>query len=445
MASASPCKSRNPIALGNFFCFLALTATAFLSLPTLASTNNFDLANKALSLDATITAAPDPSLVNLRLYPRQTATGSTGLGTSATPEGRDACSALYSVYSWCSTSGFTNLAGTSALASCACYYNKSYVPQIFDGLATSCYDYIRSIRPEATEGVAQYLNVCYLAGDISKSATIGSLACNTLASVLNSCGARTPKSSDYVFSGSSSLADCACYNSRTKFAPDGFDHLASACYTYAQNQAGQGDQISTLLDFCGTVGDVRLSASQALKQCQLFDDQYGACESAYSGGKFGTLTASLQASCLCYGARASWVPGIIDGAAKTCVGYLSTANPARAKSLVAYADGFCEGFGNLRSSTSTSAEPEITTTLPPSTIATSINSSTTESVSTAAPSRTQSTESSEASSGTSIGTSLPIPTGTGLGVNAGPCLTTSSLYILTAVILSILTTLFADL
>ncbi|KAK6513579.1 hypothetical protein TWF506_008018 [Arthrobotrys conoides] len=425
--------SQNPIALGNFL-FLLLTVTTFLSPPTFASTNNIQrLANNAVNLDATITAAPDPNLVNLRLYPRQ-----TGSSTTATPEGRDACSALYSVYSWCSTSGFTNLAGTSALASCACYYNKSYVPQIFDGLATSCYDYIRSIRPEATAGVAQYLNVCYLAGDISKSATIGSLACNTLASVLNSCGARTVKSSDYVFSGSSSLADCACYTSRTKFAPDGFDHLASACYTYAQNQAGQGGQISTLLDFCNTVGDVRLSASQALKQCQLFEDQYGSCKSAYSGGKFGTLTASLQASCLCYDTRATWVPGIIDGAAKTCVGYLSTADPARARSFTAYADGFCQGFGNLRSSTSTSAEPESTTTLPPSTIATSINSTTTESVSTVAPSRTRSTEPSETSGETSSVTSLPIPTGTGLGVNAGSRFTIPKLQILSALILSIL-------
>ncbi|RVD88944.1 uncharacterized protein DFL_003108 [Arthrobotrys flagrans] len=432
------CRTRNPIAFGNILSFL-VTATAFLSPPTFASTTiqQHRLANPAVNLDATITAAPDPNLVNLRLYPRQTGS-STG---TASPQGRDACSALYSVYSWCSTSGFTNLAGTSALASCACYYNKEYVPQIFDGLATSCYDYIRSIRPEATAGVAQYLNVCYLAGDISKSATIGSLACNSLASVLNSCGARTPKSSDYTFSGSSSLADCVCYASRTKFAPDGFDHLASACYTYAQNQAGQGGQLSTLVDFCNTVGDVRLSASQALKQCQLFEDQYGACESAYSGGAFSTLTASLQASCLCYGAKATWVPGIIDGAVKTCVGYLSSADPARARSLAAYADGFCEGFGNLRSSTSTtssstSAEPESTTTLPPSTIATAINS-TTEPVPTVAPSRTQSTE----PSGTSSETSLPIPTGTGLGVNAGSQLTVSSLQILTALLLSIIISL----
>ncbi|KAK6352081.1 hypothetical protein TWF730_008912 [Orbilia blumenaviensis] len=408
---------------------LFLLATAFLSIssPTLASTSTFEhhLANPAVNLDATITAAPDPNLVNLRLRPRQT-------GSSATPEGRDACSALYSVYSWCSTSGFTNLGGTSALASCACYYNKEYVPQIFDGLATSCYDYIRSIRPEATAGVAQYLNVCYLAGDISKSATIGSLACNTLASVLTSCAARTPKSSDYTFSGSSSLADCACYNTRTEFAPDRFDRLASACYTYAQNQAGQGGQISTLIDFCNTVGDVRQSASQALQKCQLFEDQYSACESAYSGGDFATLTASLQASCLCYGARATWVPGVIDGAVKTCVGYLSAANPAKARSFAAYASGFCQGFGNIRSSTSTSAEPESTTTLPPSTVATAI-SSTAESTSTSVPSRTQSVEPSE----TAAQTSLPIPTGTGIGSN----LTVPSLQFLMTIVLSIMTSL----
>ncbi|KAK6339967.1 hypothetical protein TWF718_009354 [Orbilia javanica] len=437
---ASSCRTRNPIALGGFLSFL-VTAALFPS-PTFASANvQHHLVNPAVNLDATITAAPDPTLVNLRLYPRQTGTSS---GTSATPKGRDACSALYSVYSWCSTSGFTNLAGTSALASCACYYDKEYVPQIFDGLATSCYDYIRSTHPEATAGVAQYLNVCYLAGDISKSATIGSLACNSLASVLGSCGARKPQSSDYVFSGRSSLADCACYTSRTNFAPEGFDRLASACYTYAQNVAGQGDQISTLVDFCDTVGDVRLSASQALKQCQLFEDQYGACESAYSRGSFGTLTASLQASCLCYGAKATWVPGVIDGAVKTCVSYLSTADPARAKSLAAYADGFCEGFGNLRSSTSTSAEPESSTTLPPSTIATTVNS-TTGGASTAAPSRTRSAEPSETSSETGSETSLPIPTGTGLGANAGSQLAAPSLQIVAALVLSVITSFVMEL
>ncbi|KAK6523338.1 hypothetical protein TWF281_001317 [Arthrobotrys megalospora] len=412
---------------------LLFLVTAFLSSPTvaLASTNNGNnnihhLANPAVNLDATITAAPDPNLVNLRLQPRQA-------GSSA-PEGRDACSALYSVYSWCSTSGYTNLGGASALASCACYYNKEYVPRIFDGLATSCYDYIRSVRPEATAGVAQYLNICYLAGDVSKSATIGSLACNSLAVALNSCATRTPQSSDYVFSGSSSLAGCACYDSRTKFAPDKFDHLASACYTYAQNLAGQGGQISTLVDFCNTVGDVRQSASKALQQCEVFEDQYGACKSAYTGD-FGALPPSFQASCLCYGPRATWVPGAIDGAVRTCVGYLSTADPARARSFAAYGGGFCEGFGNLRSSTSTSAEPESTTTLPQSTITTT-RSSATEATSSVAPSRTRSTETSETSGSE---TSLPIPTGTGIGPNAGQQLSIPSLQMITALLLSIIT------
>ncbi|KAK6499157.1 hypothetical protein TWF481_011728 [Arthrobotrys musiformis] len=431
-------RTKNPVAL---LPSLLLLAAAFCQ-QTLASANaQHHLANKAVNLDATITAAPDPHLVNLRLYPRHAGSSDSPDSSTGTPKGRDACSALYSAYSWCSTSGFTNLAGTSALASCACYYNKSYVPHVFDGLATSCYDYIRSVSPDATAAVAQYLNVCYLAGDISKSASIGSLACNTLASVLNSCGNRTPRSSDYVFSGSSSLADCACY-SRTKYAPEGFDHLASSCYTYAQNLAGQGGQISTLLNFCDTVGDVRLSASQALSQCKLFEDQYGACELAYSRGNFGTLPASLQASCLCYGARATWVPGIIDGAAKTCVGYLSTADPARAKSLSAYADDFCEGFGNVRSSTSistttsTSAEPESTTTLPPSTIATAINS-TAGPIYTVAPTRTRSTEANE----TETETSLPIPTATG----AGSHLNIPSLQVLTTLLFLTITSLVAGL
>ncbi|KAF3914694.1 hypothetical protein AA313_de0206192 [Arthrobotrys entomopaga] len=297
----------------------------------------------------TITQPPDPNFVHQRLYPRQTS-------PSTPPHGRDACSALYSVYSWCSTSGYVNLAGTSALASCACYYNRTWVPNIFDELVTSCYEYVRTVQPAATGGVAQYLNVCFLAGDISKSASQGSLACNTLASILTSCAnpSRTRSlPSTLVFSGSNSLANCACYAS-SKYAPHIFDDLVSSCSIYAQNLAGEGAAISTLVGFCGSVGDVRQSASGALQKCQLFDDQYSACESAYTG-VFNTLTASQQASCLCYGAGDSWEPGIVDGAIQTCIGYLSTANPQRARTIAAFGDGFCEEFGDVRHPSPTKA------------------------------------------------------------------------------------------
>ncbi|KAK6538398.1 hypothetical protein TWF694_011275 [Orbilia ellipsospora] len=317
---------------------------------------------------STITQAPDPTVVQQRLYPRKTS-------SSAPPYGRNACSALYSVYSWCSTSGYVNLGGSSALASCACYYDQTWVPNIFDELVTSCYDYVRTVQPAATGGIAQYLNICFLAGDISKSASQGSLACNTLASILTSC-ANPPRtrssSSALIFSGSSSLANCACY-SASKYVPDNFDHLVSSCYTYAQNLAGEGAAVSTLVGFCGSVGDVRQSASTALQKCQLFDNQYAACESAYSG-VFSTLTASQQASCLCYGARESWEPGVVDGAIQTCIGYLSTANPQRARTIEVFGNGFCEGLGDVRHPSSTNAIPGRTTSIVLPTITATKNS-----------------------------------------------------------------------
>ncbi|EPS38003.1 hypothetical protein H072_8268 [Dactylellina haptotyla CBS 200.50] len=322
-------------------------------------------------LDATITQAPHPTFVHDRLHPRQTA-------SSSAPHGREACSALYSVYSWCSTSGYGNLAGPSALASCACYYSETWVPRIFDDIATSCYDYVRSVQPGALSAIGEYLNVCFLAGDVSKSFTQGSLACNTLASIITSCARRSETrtgSSSLVFSGSSSLANCACYTSSSKYAPDRFDHLASDCYTYAQNLAGQGGGISTLVGFCGNLGDVQQSASTALQKCELFENQYDACESAYTRD-FGKLASSLQASCLCYGARTMWVPGAIDGAVQTCVGYLKTADPQRARTIEAFGGGFCQGLGDLRHPSSTSATPGSTTSVvKPTTTATKGSSS----------------------------------------------------------------------
>ncbi|KAF3935123.1 hypothetical protein ABW20_dc0101250 [Dactylellina cionopaga] len=393
-----------------------LLVTAFLSSQTLAFSNVHNLANPAISLDATITPAPHPTFVHARLHPRQTA------GNSTAPRGRDACSALSSVYSWCSTSGFTNLGGASALASCACYYDKTWVPRIFDGLATSCYDYVRAIQPGALSGIAHYLNVCFLAGDISKSFTQGSLACNTLAAVLTSCARRTETRSNLVFSGSQSLANCACYASSSVFVPDRFDNLASACYTYAQNLAGQGGAISTLVDFCSTVGNVQQSASKALQDCRLFDTQYGACESAYNGA-FSTLAASQQASCLCYGARTMWVPGAIDGAVETCVGYLRTADPQRARTFEAFAGGFCEGFGDVRStSTSTSAAPSQTTSMVRPTVTTTRKSTAT----------TASTLSPDTSRPN--GTSIPTPTGTSATDSAAQRLTTSMIPVIITIL-----------
>src|SRR4051812_18605916 len=158
----------------------SLLVIVFLSRTAIASSNLLHLSNPAVQLDATITPAPAPTLVSERLLPLQ--------GTSG---GRNACSALSSIYGWCSSDGYTNLSGQSALASCACYNNGTWLPKVFDGLATSCYNYIRSVQPGAVSSIAQYLNVCFIAGDLSKSLSSGSKACSSVASILTQCGTRS--------------------------------------------------------------------------------------------------------------------------------------------------------------------------------------------------------------------------------------------------------------
>ncbi|KAF3913438.1 hypothetical protein ABW21_db0208112 [Orbilia brochopaga] len=315
-----------------------------------SSASALHLAHPAIHLDATITAAPHPTLVNDRLRPRR-ATSSTA--------GRLACSALSSVYSWCASSGFANLSGPSALPYCACYYNKTWVPHVFDDLATSCYDYVRSVQtdPGALSGIAPYLNVCFLAGDVSKSLGQGSRACETIATILTSCASRTDTRSiplGIPLSGSSSLAHCACYTSSSIYAPDRFDNLASACYTYAQNLAGQGGPISSLVSFCHNVGDVQLTASDALSQCQAFQTRLSSCKTS-SSAAFDIPARSQQASCLCYDTNSQWIPKIADAIASSCVKYLGAAEPQQASGLNAYASGFCESLGDVRHGTKTTS------------------------------------------------------------------------------------------
>ncbi|EWC44849.1 hypothetical protein DRE_00908 [Drechslerella stenobrocha 248] len=290
-------------------------------------------------------------------FPRQ--------ATSLSPTGRVACSALSSVYSWCSQSGFDNLAGPSALASCACYYGTTWVPHVFDDIATSCYNYVRSIpqNSAALDGIAPYLNVCFLAGDISRSQAQGSSACNTISAILTSCAARTDiwdSSRALSLSGSASLAGCACYTSSSTYAPDNFDRLASACYTYAQNLAGQAGPISSLVSFCTNAGDIRLAASRALQHCEAVELRLNACGRSYTGD-FNTLSAREQASCLCYDTSSRWAPASIDTAVSSCLEFLSPADSRRASVLGRLAGNLCQGFGNLRSIRPPSSVPATTT------------------------------------------------------------------------------------
>ncbi|KAJ6263853.1 hypothetical protein Dda_2425 [Drechslerella dactyloides] len=376
------------------------------------ASNAHHVAHPAGHLDAIITQPPHPTLVNDRLHPRQTPSSTTG---------RVACSALSSVYSWCASSGYGNLSGPSALPYCACYYSSTWVPRIFDSLATSCYDYVRSVQPNpaALSGIAPYLNICFLAGDVSKSLTQGSLACNTIATILTACAGRT-NTRDLPFgitlSGSSSLANCACYTSST-YAPDRFDSLASACNTYTQNLAGQDGPISSLVSLCHNVGDVRLTASSALKQCESLESRLDSCKVS-SGTALDMSAARQQASCLCYDTRSQWIPKPADAIASSCLNYLGKAAPQKASSYEAYANGFCESLGDVRRSiASTSAVPAATTRSSAESAVSSSRTASAAATASISSSRTGAPESS-----------VPIPTAAPGPENSTPSLRYISLY-----------------
>ncbi|KAK6352714.1 hypothetical protein TWF696_004717 [Orbilia brochopaga] len=406
-------------------CVVVVVGSSFLQLAfaLASSAHRLELAHPAIHLDATITQPPHPTLVNDRLHPRQAASPTSG---------RLACSALSSVYSWCASSGFGSLSGPSALPYCACYYKKSWVPRIFDDLATSCYDYVRSVQaePAALSGIAPYLNVCFLAGDVSKSLTQGSLACDTIATILTSCAGRTNTrgaASIFPFSGSSSLAHCACYTSSSIYAPDRFDNLASSCYTYAQNLAGQGGPISSLVSFCHNVGDIQLTASNALSQCESLETRLNSCK-ALSSAAFETMAGSQQASCLCYDTKSQWIPKSVDAVASSCVKYLAAASPRKASSFEAYASGFCESLGDVRRGiVSTTAVPAATTSsLAESTVGSS-QTSNSAAIPPAGPTRTSALSSS----------SVSLPIATPSGESSAPSLQSQHLPIYMMICLSL--------
>jgi hypothetical protein len=79
------------------------------------------------------------------------------------------------------------------------------------------------------------------------------------------------------------------------------------------------------------------------------------------------MSATNQASCLCYVSTSTWMPTVFDNAVSTCVKFAKTAETSIwpvMKSL----DGFCGGVGNIMGTgavTTTAMAP--VTTVPVST------------------------------------------------------------------------------
>jgi hypothetical protein len=90
------------------------------------------------------------------------------------------------------------------------------------------------------------------------------------------------------------------------------------------------------------------SPAQLLQQnsaCQLVGEALAICNTLTPG--FDTLQPTDQAHCLCYSST-SWMPGIFDGAVKTCADYASTAVPGAFPPL-SNLEGFCQSIGDVES------------------------------------------------------------------------------------------------
>ncbi len=98
--------------------------------------------------------------------------------------------------------------------------------------------------------------------------------------------------------------------------------------------------------------------AQLLQQnsaCQLVGEALAICDSLTPG--FNTLQPTDQAQCLCYSST-YWMPKIFDGAVQTCADYASTAVPGAFPPL-SNLEGFCQGIGDVE--TSSPSSPTTTT------------------------------------------------------------------------------------
>jgi hypothetical protein len=106
--------------------------------------------------------------------------------------------------------------------------------------------------------------------------------------------------------------------------------------------------------------------------CFSLENMISSCERHSPG--FSLMSATDQASCLCY-SQSAWSPKGFDGAILTCANYVATSAPSLYPPLTSI-EGLCSSFGDIRTQSSSSSNQtsltsgSASTTSPPPTSST---------------------------------------------------------------------------
>jgi hypothetical protein len=227
-----------------------------------------------------------------------------------------ACSIIPSIFNFCESvsPGFSNFSPASK-APCLCYSfsgtSTVWVPQYFDGVVSTCAEYVNTIDPTDYTVYQAMENFCTVIGDV--------LAATTAA---KSTQQTTPPS-----------------------VP------ASITATTAQ-QTAQPTSTGPITAAASMTGsDVNNPA------CTSVVNSLASCIAATPA--FRTLPNNVQASCACYSGTI-YNPDGFDGPLLSCANYASTADPAF-YSAIASLTGFCESnYAGPTHQTSAASDPAIT-------------------------------------------------------------------------------------
>ncbi|KAK6358445.1 hypothetical protein TWF730_007777 [Orbilia blumenaviensis] len=240
---------------------------------------------------------------------------------------------------------------------CACYTSGTFAGSHIDGLARTCSQYLFSVSGSAVAApFASFTSFCASAGDVASLLSSTVLSCESVNSGDRACATRA---SNLEFYGTlSARAACACYSGDLF---DSNDSWASTCYEKA-SIAGDPftNTIREYTALCSSLGDVRASANDFQSICRKFRTVFSSCTSGTAG--FLDLSASEQASCLCYSGM-DWIAAEADNALGSCLQYASSNFQHFVSSYSPY-EGLCSLAGDVRAEAQTTGGSDRTNTRP---------------------------------------------------------------------------------
>ena len=186
-------------------------------------------------------------------------------------------------------------------AECLCYDGTTWLPDIFDGIASTCADWAKTADPEDYTTVDSWAGLCTYAGDF-----------------INSTPTPTPSPTPTIRTTTPPPM------TSTELATSPTITAAPTTSVDIINNAGCSFALSAV-EFCSSVGS--------------------------------TLSAD-EVYCLCYSSTA-WDPDPFDNAIATCANFVKTADPTD-YSVWTSLEGFCANAGPLTTSQTPNSSPTMT-------------------------------------------------------------------------------------